>query len=290
MNAILKIEEITVRNNEPTIQDLRLAELLGFGRDRDIRPLIQRNMPELQRYGEVSATVAETEDGISGTAPQNARGRGRPGVEYWLNEGQALLVAIKSDAKNSPEVREQIIRVFLAWRRGESPQRGAYVIGPPLPEIDIQHAPLAAKVGLLHLILKARGREAMLAYMELLNLPPVPALPADDAPLRCLAHLLDWKLELGTLGEALLYALQGDAASVARCLAMGVRVEDGFFVVANSHPAVLKIYRATAWKPHYRQLRRVEGAEEAEVAKYGKGLVSRGVRIPAFYIDAETVH
>ena len=38
--------------------------------------------------------------------------------EYWLNEEQALLVAVLSKAPNAPAVRAMLIRVFVAYRRG----------------------------------------------------------------------------------------------------------------------------------------------------------------------------
>jgi hypothetical protein len=38
--------------------------------------------------------------------------------EYWLNEPQALLIAMRSDAELAPAVREMPIRVFMAWRQG----------------------------------------------------------------------------------------------------------------------------------------------------------------------------
>jgi hypothetical protein len=39
--------------------------------------------------------------------------------EYWLNEEQALLVAVLSRAPKAQTVRAMLIRVFFAWRRGQ---------------------------------------------------------------------------------------------------------------------------------------------------------------------------
>jgi hypothetical protein len=103
--AIMEME------GEPRARDLDIAERLGFERPRDIRKLIERNVAELQRYG-VCATMAQTYG--AGT-----RG-GRPTEEFWLNEPQALLIAMRSDAKLAPAVREMLIRVFMAWRQGRS--------------------------------------------------------------------------------------------------------------------------------------------------------------------------
>lgn len=95
----------------PRARDLDIARRLGFDRPRDIRKLIERNMSELLRFG-VCATVAQT---------SGPKGR-RPSKEYWLNEEQALSISAASDAPLAPEVRHMLIKVFVAWRRGDLPQ------------------------------------------------------------------------------------------------------------------------------------------------------------------------
>lgn len=104
---------LTEIEREPRVRDIDLAERLGISRPRDIRKLIERNKAELDRFG-ICATVAQNHSG----------GRGRPTKEYWLNEEQALLVSVLSNAENAPAVRAMLIRVFVAYRRGhliESP-------------------------------------------------------------------------------------------------------------------------------------------------------------------------
>jgi len=51
----------------------------------------------------------------------NTGKRGRPGTAYYLNEEQALLLCIKADTNNAMLVREQVIRTFMAVRRGQPP-------------------------------------------------------------------------------------------------------------------------------------------------------------------------
>lgn len=102
---------LSVFDGEPRCRDLDLAGRLGFDRARDVRKLIERNMLEIREFG-VCATVAQT---------SGPRG-GRPSTEYWLNEEQALLVAVLSNARNAPAVRAMLIKVFVAWRRGQLPQ------------------------------------------------------------------------------------------------------------------------------------------------------------------------
>lgn len=93
---------------EPRIRDLDLAERLGFERPRKIRELIERNVDEIQGMG-ICPAVGQNHGG----------GRGRPTREYYLNEEQALLVSVLSNAPNAPAVRQMLIRTFVAYRRGQ---------------------------------------------------------------------------------------------------------------------------------------------------------------------------
>jgi hypothetical protein len=106
MNELTIIPEIALaeREGEPRALDLDIGKRLGLTRPRDLRKLIERNLPELEAFG-TCATVAHVV-------------RGNEVTEYWLNEEQALLVATLSEAPNAPAVRSMLIRTFVAWRRG----------------------------------------------------------------------------------------------------------------------------------------------------------------------------
>lgn len=97
--------ELTEIDGEPRARDLDIAERLGFDRPRDIRKLIERNLAEIESFG-TCAIVARVV-------------RGNPVSEYWLTEEQALLVSSRSDAENAAAVRRMLIKVFVAWRRGQ---------------------------------------------------------------------------------------------------------------------------------------------------------------------------
>lgn len=104
--AITTIPEIglTEIEGEPRARDLDIAERLGFTRSRNIRSLIERNRAELETFG-TCFTVKHVV-------------RGNLVTEFWLNEEQALLVSVLSNAENAPAVRSMLIRTFVAWRRG----------------------------------------------------------------------------------------------------------------------------------------------------------------------------
>lgn len=97
-------------SGEPRIRDLDLAERLGFDRPRKIRELIERNKPEILDLG---------------TCPTVGRvARGNQVDEYYLNEEQALLVALLSDTPAARLVRVMLIKTFSAYRRMVEDQPG----------------------------------------------------------------------------------------------------------------------------------------------------------------------
>jgi hypothetical protein len=105
------VRDLTVSATEPRIADLVLGTQLGFDRSRNVRALIRRNIGELTRHGAISL---HREAKIAG------RGRGRPEEGFLLNEGQALVVCMLSRTDRAVEVREQVIKVFMAWRHGQT--------------------------------------------------------------------------------------------------------------------------------------------------------------------------
>lgn len=96
---------LTEMGGEPRVRDLDVAERLGFKRPRVIRELIERNLAEFEALGP--------------SAVQYGAYRGQATREYWLNEEQALLAAVLSNAEKAPTVRRMLIQTFTAHRRGQ---------------------------------------------------------------------------------------------------------------------------------------------------------------------------
>lgn len=103
MTKLLTVHDLHLLDEAPRIQDLKLAAALGFEVTREIRRLIERNVRELAQHGEVCVTI-----------PQTGPRGGRPGKEYWLNEGQAVLICMFSRTEKAAEVRQTVISVFMA--------------------------------------------------------------------------------------------------------------------------------------------------------------------------------
>ena len=91
-------------HDEPRVQDLNLAQHLGFENEYKIRHLIDRNWRELERFGEVLEMADKT----------TAQG-GRPGKSYHLNRKQCLYVCAKSQTPKAAEVTILMVELFGAW-------------------------------------------------------------------------------------------------------------------------------------------------------------------------------
>lgn len=146
---------LSIDITEPRIQDLRLAEALGFSQLRDIRKIISRNIETLKSFGEVvCATVAQTSKG------------GRPTESYYLNEKQALYLCTKSEAQNAIDITIEMVEVFHGVKTGQ------YNKVETVETVD---------KGALAIIRESRllfGKEAARLLWMKLGLPALPALPA----------------------------------------------------------------------------------------------------------------
>jgi hypothetical protein len=91
----------------PRLQDLNLAEHLGFAYPYRIRDLIERNRRELERFGEVLTMAGKT-------LPQG----GRPGKSFYLNRKQCLYICAKSETPNAAEVTIMMVDLFDNWLDG----------------------------------------------------------------------------------------------------------------------------------------------------------------------------
>lgn len=101
---LVAIEDIdTTVNHEPRIEDLKLAEALGFSDKHKIRELIKKHRPSLEEFGEVSAVERKP----------TAKG-GRPGRTFYLNRKQALFITAKSETERAAIVTVQMVEVFDA--------------------------------------------------------------------------------------------------------------------------------------------------------------------------------
>lgn len=106
----LSRNDLSVIEGDARVQCRRLSEALGFNRVNDVHRLIRANEDELADFGEVFCFSAKN---------PSAKG-GRPTITYYLNEHQAIAIAMWAQTAKAREARRQIIDVFVSWRRGET--------------------------------------------------------------------------------------------------------------------------------------------------------------------------
>lgn len=108
----LSLSDLDTSTDEPRVKDVRIGERLGMAQPLDIRRTIDKNAEELRRYGPIR-TVREK--------VQIGSGAIREITAYHLNEAQTLLLCMLSRTDRAADVRQEVIEVFMAWRRGETP-------------------------------------------------------------------------------------------------------------------------------------------------------------------------
>jgi hypothetical protein len=94
-------------DKEPRIRDLELAKRLGYANVYNIRKLIEGLHNAKKLSGCVVFSAAKKTSG------------GRPGSEYWLDEHSSLKVIAKSDMDPADLILDEMIDVFMAYRRGK---------------------------------------------------------------------------------------------------------------------------------------------------------------------------
>ncbi|MCB4862399.1 Rha family transcriptional regulator [Sphingobium sp. PNB] len=107
-------------DGEFRILDTDLAKRLGFERPRDIRKLITRWKPELERMG-ICAMVSQN----------HASGRGRPTMEYYLNRKQAIFITAKSETPEATDITIEIIHRFDEYEVGRASIAQQSRLDPP---------------------------------------------------------------------------------------------------------------------------------------------------------------
>jgi hypothetical protein len=295
MNSIT-IADLAVFNGEPRIQDLRVAEALDYAQPRDIRKLIQRKLPELERHGEVFATMAKTSSEIDGNRATVARfsgKRGPVGNEYLLNMAQALLIAMFSDTPKAAEARKTLIDVFLAFYRGETNLRPRLEDQAGLPfDITAEGArAIELKLALVNIVGRFFGHErARETYRQIgLPLPPEPQVGGQSEARDCLWTLLNSQHHGVRLISLLEQAMNEEAGAndALRRLGLHAEPDDDGYIVSNVSKVLDTVYEGTKWhNGHWKHaLRRLPGARLAPRRTYAIGHNARGTFLPAKTLD-----
>ncbi|WP_187272606.1 hypothetical protein [Methylobacterium sp. WL9] len=95
---------------EATVQDLKLAEALGYARATDIRKLIIRHATTLELFGSLRHRGVMIEAG---------KGARRSVTEYHLTKAQAAFITAKADTKNATSLTVLMAEVFAMASDGK---------------------------------------------------------------------------------------------------------------------------------------------------------------------------
>jgi hypothetical protein len=109
-NLAITVSDLEVRDGIARVEDLTLARALGFTSPHNIRALIRRYRSDLAVFGEVFFMCKK---------PTSAGGR--PGETFYLNEEQAIFITAKSDTPKAAEITVEMVRVFRAYMKGQTP-------------------------------------------------------------------------------------------------------------------------------------------------------------------------
>lgn len=97
-------------DEDPRLRDTDLAKKLGYERPRDIRELIERMV------GEEEIDAPHVRRAVRRTSMPRGGDRETEVNEYWLDETQAILVAARSKGPVARQVRQGLVKVFIAAR------------------------------------------------------------------------------------------------------------------------------------------------------------------------------
>jgi len=146
MSELIRIEgwDLVVDGDEPRVRDIDIAERAGLPRARDIRPLIVRNMEELEAHGRIDMRGHK-----SRISKPNGGHELREVTEYYLNEAQAVALVSLMRTPQAVELRIALVKLFVAYRRGQ-------LVGPVSPlRLDIVHGPRIGE----QILLRREARE-----------------------------------------------------------------------------------------------------------------------------------
>jgi hypothetical protein len=122
VDAVAETSELAIRTvdgwqitdgAEPMVRDLELAERLGYEYPLNIRKLIRKHID--------AGNISDSE--VLSASEKTSSTGGRPGTAFWLTEAGALFVASQSGTPKAIAITKEVIKVFIAARRGELPMK-----------------------------------------------------------------------------------------------------------------------------------------------------------------------
>lgn len=110
MNEVIVAGTALPAAAEARVQDLALAERLGYRRTTDIRKLIKRHAPMLEAMGSLRQHAAMIVTG---------KGAKRSVTEYHLNRAQTAFIIAKAGTKIADSLAVMMAEVFALFSEGK---------------------------------------------------------------------------------------------------------------------------------------------------------------------------
>lgn len=309
---MIHVSDLKLIDGEPRVADRKVQEVLEFGEIKALRRLIKRHEDELLTYGEIIQQVEDAvvsgglhqidakptdADGIKGQIDPKIlteRGRGRPVVTYMLTEPQALLVCMKANTPKAADGRREIIRVFMAYRRGELLPTGRAAGGQGASSVLFDESSVGEKkvaLEMVRLAIVLRGKAAGdYIWHQCPCLEPLPDNTAPEggtteaegrAALCCIVEAVGEQLRDWRIGDF------ADKEEINRDLAaMGLRCREDALQVAHRE---VTAFDGTRWArgSHKAALLALPQVTRGETPTYFKGRPSRYLILPWSLIDEE---
>ncbi|MCJ7993211.1 hypothetical protein J5N58_01190 [Rhizobium cremeum] len=170
---------------------------------------------------------------------------------------------------------------------------------PDAFEIDVQHAPLSAKVEYLRMVAKFRGREAAVAMMPHIGLPDVDLVLAgariSPDGRQCIDHALAHRFDHGQSVRELITQALARGTTIDRFLrTVGIRTvpegEPGIAIAVNPR-VVAELFAGTRWDNggHVASLRGLDGVTNFGNPQKFDGIATRMLFIPSRWLSTDPV-
>jgi len=298
--------QVIVRGGEPWFVAAHVCRVLGIQNTSDALAALdddEKDVINLRKWAEETGEYPRfnlgNPPGSLGVNDANGDRGGNPNVNIISESGLYMLV-LRSRRAATPGTVEHRFRkwvtheVLPAIRRhgGYGHNSGA---SPDPVALDMaRDGSFSEKLRCIELALKVHGRtraQEMWRKMGLPEVPPAPPTERDEAR-KCLIHLLDFVVtdidgERATIRELIDGSLDESEAGRALLIRHGVKLHRGGegFLVANSGPAVTRIFAGTRWRGgrHYWVLRKLAGVRPHR-ARFGM-VTYRATFIPLLYLD-----
>lgn len=254
----------------------------------------------IKNHNDALSDLDEDERGVAITDPPRAGSLGGGTQESIIvSEPGVYRLVFRSRKPEAERFKRWLAHEVLPQirRTGKYDPAASRPAPPDAFEIDVQHAPLSAKVEYLRMVAKFRGREAAVAMMPHIGLPDVDLVLAGTriSPdgRQCLDHALAHRFDHGQSVRELIAAALARGTTIDRFLrTVGIRTvpegEPGIAIAVNPR-VVAELFAGTRWDTggHVASLRGLDGVTNFGNPQKFDGIATRMLFIPSRWLSSD---